>query len=288
MKQNFLLFFVAALFFTSCKKEDAIVQIAVTEQALTDVSYGTDAKQKMDIYLPANRSTDSTKIMVVIHGGSWFSGDKWDMTATIDSLKKRLPDYAFFNINYRLSTGTANLFPTQELDVRSAVEFIASKASGYKVNINKLVIAGASAGAHLAMLQAYKDSVPVRAKAVVSFFGPTDLLDMYNNPANGDFTLSVLLAQVIGKTPAQDPAIYASSSPVNFIRSTSPPTILLHGGADVVVRYQQSIEVRDLLTTAGVTNQYVFYPTGGHADWDIPTYTDAFNKTVAFLKANVH
>jgi acetyl esterase/lipase len=62
----------------------------------------------------------------------------------------------------------------------------------------------------------------------------------------------------------------------------------LHGGVDPLVNASQSVAVKNLLTAAGVTNQYVFYPTGGHGDWDVATYTDAFNKIEAFLKANVH
>jgi acetyl esterase/lipase len=278
---------VIAATFSSCSKDDTTSDITVTEKTLLNVSYGTDVLQKMDIYLPAGRRSDSTKVMVIIHGGAWYSGDKSDMTTVIDSLKKRLPDYAFFNLNYRLSTGVVNTFPTQELDVRAAVNYIYGKASDYQVS-QKFILAGASAGGHLAMLQGFKDSIPVRPKAIVSFFGPSDLVDMYNNPVGGNAALSTLLATAIGKTPTQDPALYFNSSPVNFIRTTSAPTILLHGGVDPLVKASQSVAVQNLLTAAGVTNQYVFYPTGGHGDWDAATYTDAFNKIQAFLKANVH
>lgn len=273
--------------FSSCSKDDTVTDVPVAEKTMLNVSYGTDPLQKMDIYLPAGRSTNATKVMLIIHGGSWYSGDKTDIAWVVDSMKKRLPDYAFFNLNYRLSTGFANTFPTQEMDVRTAVNFIFTKTNEYEVS-QKFIIAGASAGAHLAMLQGFKDTVPVRAKAIVSFFGPTDLTDMYYNPVGGNTTISTLLATVIGKTPVQDPALYFNSSPINFTRTTSAPTILLHGGTDPLVSPSQSVAVKNSLTAKGVVNEYVFYPTGGHGDWDVATYTDAFNKIQAFLKANVH
>jgi acetyl esterase/lipase len=273
---------------SSCSKTDTNNNgVTVAAKTILNVAYGTDPLQVMDIYLPAGRRSDSTKVMIMIHGGAWSSGDKADFNTTIDTLKARLPEYAIFNINYRLSNGVSNVFPTQENDVFAAVHYIIGKGSDYQVS-NKYVLLGASAGGHLAMLQGYKDSVPVKAKAVVSFFGPSDLTAMYYFPAMGNPLLPVLLAQAIGKTPVQDPLLYYNSSPINFIRSTSPPTILLHGGLDPLVSPSQSSNVKTALTLLGVVNQYVFYPTGGHGNWDAATYTDAYNQVQNFLRTNVH
>jgi acetyl esterase/lipase len=279
-----------ALFFASCRKEEANNgNNPASAQTILNVSYGTDAAQKMDVYLPANRSTSTTKVMVLIHGGGWNSGDKQDplFIPFVDSIRNRLPGYAVFNINYRLSAKPLNLFPTQEMDVKQAVEFIFSKKTEYGIS-DKFVMAGASAGAHLAMLYAYKYNSPVKAKAVVSYFGPGDLAQMYNNPVGGNILISLVLADAIGKTPTEDPLLYFNSSPVNFISSsTAMPTILLHGGLDPLVSPQQSVAVQTKLTSAGIANQYAFYPSGGHGDWDGPTYTDGFSKIKAFLAAQV-
>lgn len=283
------LFVAILLIFTivSCKKNDTASPDTTVAQNISNQSYGTDAAQKMDIYLPANRTTATTKVMIMIHGGGWTSGDKSDFSSFVDTLKKRLPGYAIFNINYRLSATPNNLFPTQELDVKAAIDFIYNKSEEYKIS-GKYVLLGASAGAHLAMLQGYKYNTPVKAKAVVSFFGPSDLLDMYNNPVGGNPFFSLALAGAIGATPAQNPSIYTSSSPVTFINSSNAmPTILLHGGVDPLVNPSQSVAVQTKLNTASIPNQYVYYPTGGHGDWDAATYTDAFNKIQLFLEANV-
>ena len=280
--QKILLAVLLATSIFSCKKNDTSVDVYIT-----NASYGADTMQRFDGYLPADRSTDATKVIILVHGGGWTSGDKTDFSSFVDTLKRRLPGYAIFNINYRLSAAPNNIFPTQELDVKAAVEYIYNKASQYLIS-DKFILMGASAGGHLAMLQAYKYNTPVKVKAVVSFFGPSDLTDMYNNPVGGNPVLSVLLAGAIGVTPAQDPDIYTNSSPVNFISSSSAmPTILLHGGLDPLVNPSQSVAVQTKLNTAGITNQYVFYPNGGHGDWDAATYADAFNKIQIFLETNV-
>ena len=290
MKLQKTCYFILSLsFLIACNKKDSSSggTATITEKTIPDVAYGTDAAQKMDVYLPANRTTSTTKVMVMIHGGAWSGGDKTELTGFVDTMKRRLPAYAIFNINYRLSTGTANVFPTQENDVKAALQFIFSKSADYLIS-DKYVLIGASAGAHLAMLQGYKYAVPVKPKAIVSFFGPSDLTDMYNNPVGGNPLLSLLLAQAVGATPATNVALYSSSSPVTFINSSNAmPTILIHGGTDPLVNASQSIAVKNKLTTAGIPNQYVFYPTGGHGDWDNATYANAFNNVQAFLVANV-
>lgn len=259
----------------------------IAATTIADVVYGADNLQKMDVYLPANRSTVSTKVIVLIHGGGWTNGDKNEIALFVDSIQKRLPDYAIFNINYRLNKDKMTIFPTQENDVKTALQFIFSKAREYLIS-DKYVLIGASAGAHLALLQGYKHDAPVKPKAIASFFGPGDLIDLVNKPVGGNIFLSLVFVKAIGKTPEEDAALYASSSPVNFIKSTSPPTILFHGGADPFISPSQSENIKNKLTAAGVVNQYNLYPGKGHGDdWGGAIYADAFNKLQAFLIANV-
>lgn len=257
--------------------------VKIDAKTILNVSYGSDALQQMDVYLPADRSASSTKVIVLIHGGSWESGDKSELTAFVDTLQRRQPDYAIFNINYRLSINGNNVFPTQENDIKTALQYIIDKAGNYLIS-KKVVLLGVSAGGQLALLQAYKYDLPVVPKAVISFYGPTDLTDMYNNPS--DALIPPALAEIVGKTPTQDPAIYKNSSPVNFVSTTSPPTIFFQGGMDSLVKKSQAISLQAKLQSAGVINQYVFYPNEGHG-WLGPNLFDSFNKIQSFLSANV-
>jgi acetyl esterase/lipase len=255
------------------------------EKSMKNVAYGSDAAQKMDIYLPGGRTAASTKVIVMIHGGAWASGDKADFDAYVDSLKRRLPGYAIFNINYRLSTGLANTFPAQENDVKAAVDFIYGKRSEYIIS-DKFVLLGASAGGHLALLQGYKYTSPVKPKAIVDFFGPTDMTDLYNNPASPMIPQSAV-ASIVGTTPTTNPTLYQQSSPITFVTAQSPPTIILHGGTDPLVAPSQSVALDAKLQTMGVVHQYVFYPTEGHS-WVGPNLVHSFNAVQAFIIANVN
>ncbi|MEI9807388.1 MAG: hypothetical protein WDO16_05610 [Bacteroidota bacterium] len=69
----------------------------------------------MDVYLPAGRSKTTTKLIILIHGGAWATGDKSDFNVFVDTLKIRLPDYAICNINYRLANIGGNFFPTRKM-----------------------------------------------------------------------------------------------------------------------------------------------------------------------------
>ncbi len=285
---------VISLFFTSCSKDDTGggTPITITEKTTLNVAYGTDPLQKMDIYLPANRSVATTKVIILIHGGAWISGDKADFNAAIiDTLKSRIPDYAIFNINYRLAAlPSNNVFPTQELDVKAAVEFIFGNRASYLVS-DKFVLMGASAGGHLALLQAYKYQGPVKIKAVVDFCGPTDMVAMYNDYAVNPPSQLALVALMSG-TPVTNPTLYAQSSPITTAYANAVnacPTIIFQGTADAIVNATtQSVALKDKLTAASVINEYHPYAGLGHVDtWGATTLTDAYNKIQVFLTTHV-
>ncbi len=276
-----------SLVIIACQKEttDNPATGSTPATNMMNIPYGTDPAQKMDIYLPAGRTSSTTKVMVLIHGGAWATGDKTDFASFVDSLQRRLPGYAIFNINYRLSTGTSNSFPAQENDTKAAIEFIYAKRDEYKIS-DKFVLLGASAGGHLALLQGYKYSSPVKVKAIVSFFGPTDMTDLYNNPAS-PFIPAATIAQIVGATPASNPVLYQQSSPIHFVTAQSPPTILLHGGLDPLVSPSQAVALDAKLQLAGVPHQYVFYPTEAHG-WVGDNLVHSFNQVQAFLTTHVN
>ncbi len=278
---------IIAIFFFSCSKTVNTVSTPppdnIVAKTMLNVSYGADKLQSMDAYLPADRTAASTKVIVMIHGGSWESGDKSELTEYVDTLQRRLPDYAIFNINYRLSINGKNVFPAQENDTKAALQFIVDHAANYLIS-KKIVLLGISAGGQLALLQGYKYNLPVTPKAVVAFYAPTDLTTMYNDPT--DALIPPALAAIVGDTPSEDAAIYKNSSPVNFVSSSSPPTIFFQGGMDSLIKVSQATSLKTKLQSAGVVNQYVFYPNEGHG-WLGTNLFDSFNKIQAFLEVNV-
>lgn len=266
-----ILFAVIAV---SCRKDPAAGEAKI----IKDVSYGEDVRQKMDIYLPEGRTRASTTTVVFIHGGGWVEGDKSDMTPFVDTLRKLMPGYAVVNVNYRLAyNNTVNLFPTQENDVKSAIENYLSHAEEYQVS-DDLVLLGASAGGHLAMLHAYKNDPAGHVRAVVDFFGPFDLAALWDN----GIIQQLILYGATGAFPADNPALYASSSPSEFVTGSAPPTIALQGGADPLVPPSQTSRLIAALDDAGVVSQLVYYQGEGHG-WTGANMVDSFRKIVTFI-----
>jgi acetyl esterase/lipase len=283
MKHLSLILFSFVMILSCTKRDlnDSWQTPVLAAETRANVAYGADVFQKMDVYLPEGRNVDSTKVIVLIHGGAWIEGDKADFAAQMDTLKKRLPGYALVNVNYRLASATANHFPAQEQDIKAALTYLSDHRMEYRLS-DKWVLLGASAGGHLALLQAYKYAAPIRPKAVVSFFGPTDMAGMYNAQTTN---LTILGMQLLmNGTPASNPVNYQQTSPITFAGPQSMPTLLLHGGVDDIVPVAQSTSLRDKLVANSIPVEYYFFPTEGHGIWSPANTSIAYNKVEAFIR----
>ena len=283
--QYLIIVFIIMSVFPTCDKNKADIEegspLAAAQHL--NVPYGGDSAQKMDVYLPAGRSPERTKSIVLVHGGSWNAGNKSDLNGYIDTFKKRLPEYAIFNLNYRLVSAN-NRFPVQEEDLAAAVEMIADSAESYGINQNSLVLVGISAGAHLALLHAYKHPQPVAIKAVVDFFGPSDLVRMYHQPWHP--LIPYLMEMVTGKSGEEHLQLLKESSPIQFIKPQAPPTLILHGSRDQIVAVAQSEALKKSLDAAGVPAELVVYQGEAHG-WFGKNLVHSFDKIQAFLEQHV-
>ncbi|MEP7237906.1 MAG: alpha/beta hydrolase [Ferruginibacter sp.] len=257
----------------------------LTERIILDTAFGSNPQQKMDIYLPAGR-TAATKLIVLIHGGAWEAGDKADMNYYKNLLRAKWPEAAIANINYRLASNPNNIHHTQIMsDITAAVNMMINNKSSFVVS-DTLIMVGASAGAHLAMLYTYAHNTNGYVRAVADFFGPAKLSDWswYN-------TYNIFLGQAISDILIKyngapwDVALYDSNSPYSVATAQTKPTIIFHGTIDVIVPLYQSQQLRARLNTLGVPNEYYEY-LDGHGFNNTNT-DDAMNKTVVFLKTHL-
>ncbi len=291
--KNFTFLFILLAFFSLSSCEDNSENTndsAIIEQMkeLKEVAYGTDSNQKYDIYLPSNRSASKTKVIVLIHGGGWVGGDKADMKIIYDNLKISTPEYAIVNINYRLADLSGKKpFPMQTDDIRSVIEELKNKSNEYGI-LSEFAFVGASAGAHLSMLYAYKYDTEKRVKVVCDVVGPTDFLDAsYTNSPNQE-TQQVALAMqfLVGKTIQAEPDYFKSISPKYAVTAQTAPTILFYGGVDNLVPEEQGIILKQKLDEANVANELYIYPQDGHGFSEANTL-DAILKTIAFIRVHL-
>ncbi len=223
---------------------------------LTNVSYGADENQNFDIYLPKNRSL-ATKMLLLIHGGGWTSGDKTDMNGFYDFLKSELPDVAVVNMNYRLADTSTNPHPMQVEDITALVELLGEKQNEYQIS-NSLGILGVSAGGHLGLLWSYSFDTNKQVKMVCSIVGPTNLADLaYQNSPDP------IIQELIGLF-GEDENFLEEVSPLSQVKSTSPPTLLFYGGQDPLVPTSQGIDLNTKLEELNVVHEFTLYENEGH------------------------
>ncbi len=243
---------------TGCKKPTDQPEVSLTPQDLQNVSYGAHVRNSLDIYLPERRDA-KTPVILLVHGGSWFEGDKSAFTDLAKYWRDR--GYAAATMNYRYTnTPENNIHPAQVNDIAKAIEFIGSKSVGWKISSDKFALLGASAGGHLSLLYTYKYDAGNKVKAVISLAGPTDFT------ATG--SVSPVQAQVvqllIGIPYQTNPVAYAEASPITHVKADSKPTLLFHGKKDLVVPYQQAVDLKSRLTQSGAVHKLISFEDTGH------------------------
>ncbi len=248
----------------------------VEANTLLNVSYGADSDQVYDIYLPQNR-TLATKVIILVHGGGWTSGDKSSMNGFVELMQTDLPTYAVVNINYRLANDTTSPFPMQLEDISAIINDLKAKNEEYIISEDYGFL-GTSAGAHLSMLWSYDYDTQADVNMVASIVGPTNLADeAYLNNADQAIQGYIDLLGMDLVVPFLE-----NFSPFHKVTNSAPPTILFYGGQDPLIPNSQGMDLSDKLTTLGVTHSFVFYPNEGHG-WVGPNATDTWNKFKTFV-----
>jgi len=184
------------------------------------------------LYYPPKGGGATPAALIDIYGGAWQKGSPADMHRFDSHMALR--GVAVFAIDYRHAP--AFHFPAQLADVNAALWFIYSNAARYKVDPNRLVLCGRSSGAQLALLAAY-EAGPVPVRAVISFYGPTNLTEGYSDlPSPDPIHVRSVLEAYLGGSPAQFPAVYRAASPVAYVNHALPPTLLIQGERDHIVK----------------------------------------------------
>lgn len=249
---------------------------------LTNQKYGSGSEQQIDVFLPEGRNLTNTPLILYIHGGGWIQGSKEEFLPFKSSMNTLLPGYAFASINYSLFDVTSfeNPFPTQENDVIDAIEYIEGMRVEWDIE-GGLILVGASAGGHLALLHAYKHQAIGNIQSVVALFPPSDLADLFTFNEATSSLLSVLLEG----TPVSNPSLYNESSPINYIDSNTIPTMVFHGDMDEIVPVSQSDNLAQELQDSEVTYEYQKIPGQIHG-FTPDAYPAVLTAAAQFIQKN--
>ena len=213
----------------------------------------------VDVYRPDRAGIFPT--VVQIYGGAWQRGNPGDNAAFAEWLAAR--GYVVFAIDYRHAP--AAQWPAQIDDVRTDLAWIRDHASAYGADTARVAILGRSAGAQLAMMAAYTDG-PLPISAVLSYYGPVDLVDSYEHPPHPDpLRVRTVEETFIGGTLGERRDTYAQASPITYATRKLPPTLLIYGDRDHIVEARYAVRLRDKLAASGTTVVLLDIPWADHA-----------------------
>ncbi|BBZ78511.1 hypothetical protein MANY_38480 [Mycolicibacterium anyangense] len=184
----------------------------------TDVAYGSDPAQELDVYAPPQAA--DAPVIVMVHGGGWAMGDKSHLGVVLNKVNHYLPQgYVFVSVNYPMLP--ANKPDAQADSVAAAITYVQAHATEWGGDPTNVVVMGHSAGAHLAMLvSAQRDRYPELQpwQGTVSLDSAAlDLVTlMQNNPLR-------LYTRAFG----DDPTYWAEMSPLVALNQATEPILLV-------------------------------------------------------------
>jgi acetyl esterase/lipase len=215
--------------------------------------------------------------VIFVHGGGYVAGDKAPCPHYI--LEPFLGHgYSVFSINYRLAP--KHKFPTQIDDVIAAIRFVRGHASERRIDPDRLVLTGESAGGLITGLVGVKLAGNDRLAAVVPMCGEFDLQMRISEdpchvngqtipcPAGGCFSpgLTAFFGFDSLNTDEQRATLRAAST-VENLHPGMPPYLLIHGTRDFGVPYEQSVSLQQAMNKAGGDCTLLPVIKGGHGNW---------------------
>jgi acetyl esterase/lipase len=240
-------------------------------------------ESKLDLYVTRTPERP-LPTLIYIHGGGWVRETK--ELRNLEVLPYLEMGMNVVNVEYRLAK-IAHA-PAAVEDARCALRWVISNSKQYGVDPARLVLAGGSAGAHLALLAAMLPPAAgfdrlcpgpdnLKVAAVVSWYGATDMVEMMNLPLPEARTW-------LGNNADRE-QLAKRISPLMYVRAGLPPMFLLHSVTDPVVPYSQSVRLHEALDEVGVANELLTIPGGSHGYLccNLTERLDAYHKIREFL-----
>ena len=251
---------------------------------------GADRKLLCDVWQPPNDVVPTGLAFIYVHGGCWSLFDK-DFGTRPLFRQLTSQGHVIMNVAYRLC-------PEVDIygmvgDVKRAVAWMKANAGRYGVHPERIVLGGGSSGAHLALLAAYTPHYPrltpadvqgrdLSVRAVVSFYGPTDLRACYEHldqkrmirlprveiglpERKTNFADAGRLDILLGGHLHEMPEVYELASPITHVGPGCPPTLLIQGEPDFIAPIAATNELHRKLIECGVPAVNIRYPLTNHA-----------------------
>lgn len=217
-------------------------------------------------------SNQPAPLIVWTHGGAWRGGSKDGVSA----IRMREKGWAIASVEYRLS-GEAP-FPAMIHDIKAAIRYLRANAKKLNIDPNRFVIAGDSAGGHLAALVGLSNGdsylegtlgnhleTSSDIQAIVSLFGAHNLTSILAQSTPHGLNVRKPALELLFDGPIEERQNLATlASPVHYVNERSIPILLIHGDQDPQMPINQSHEMHGLCKEHGVTVQFEVIHGGKH------------------------
>ena len=244
----------------------------------------------LDLYVPHA----DAPLVVYVHGGAWRAGTK------ADGVPMFLVDAGYAVASLEFTQTPEAPFPANVHDIKAGIRYLRANAAQYGFNAEKIVISGASSGAHLAVLVGVTNGhaelegavgsnldTSSDVQAILSYFAATDLTTILSQST--PFGVGVRepgLMLLLGALPDAVPELAQLASPVYQVDANDPPLLLLHGDRDPQMPVNQSLQMLGTYQEHGL--DVAFIPVHGAAHggplFNEPKYTE---QVIAFVKRTI-
>ncbi|MGA3047302.1 MAG: S9 family peptidase [Terracidiphilus sp.] len=245
----------------------------------------TSGKFHVQGWLMLPKDYDSSKkypLIVDVHGGPAAAviahwGDRGGLSSTAFSTL----GYFVLQPNPRGSYGQGEEFTQANRkdfgygdlqDILAGVDAVEAK---YSVDPNRVGLTGWSYGGFMTMFAVTQTQ---RFKAAVAGAGISDWKSYY-----GENSIDQWMTPYFGASVYDDPAVYAKSSAIDFIKKAHTPTLVVVGDRDGECPAPQSYEFWHALRDQHVTTQLVIYPNEGHGFVDPAHRRDVMDRAVEWF-----
>ena len=245
----------------------------------SDLSYGEGEANKFDLYLPKDGTKEAYGLVIYLHAGGFTSGDKTDDKSTLAWLCSK--GYVAAGINYTLRTDTngASVL-SQSNEIKAAVPKVIEVAEAAGYHIDKMAMAGGSAGHALAMIYAYRDGKDAPVPVVLTYgaVGPSSFvaedwgifglgLDTDESRQAGAQLFSVMSGKEIMPEEIKDGSYREKVHEIaaaEWVEKNPIPTVVTYGAHDRVQPYLASKRLEAALKENGVDYKYFVLEHSGH------------------------
>jgi acetyl esterase/lipase len=215
---------------------------------------GQTVPLRLDVYEPTGDTVTRRPAIVWIHGGGFSGGDKASGEIVTQANAFARKGYFNVSINYRLGPLSGAQILAAQHDAQAAVRFLRANASTYRIDPNRIAVAGTSAGAITAEHVAYNSENPGSS----------------GNPGHSSTVgaaVSLSGAKLLG-----------------MINAGEPPSLLFHGTTDSLVPYQWAVNTVTQARTADVAAYLITYQGEGHVPLSPPgRFQQVMDQTRNFL-----